>query len=317
VSFCFRIRFELAPRVRIQCEETSILLTTTGASEQVRLLSTEEGAAIKTVTGLVVRGQTYDSADDASDAAARWRGVLQKALARLHVQANFGDRTGSRGFWFRPALKMMEEATGQRVLNDVLGTMVFECEPAPVFVSTPGASVHVGVQVDRFNKAIAAANNLGAVISHRDQLAYDLFSAAAWETSADARLVTLLMAIETLIEPQPRPEAVRAHVDRLIADTRIAGLPEPETTSIVGSLSWLREESIGQAGRRLADRLGDRMYMERTPRRFFTDCYALRSALVHGTYPRPSREEVEQHAGPLSLFVRDLLSLELLTAIPE
>ena len=47
VSFCFRIRFVLGPRVRITSEATSLLLTAPGSDEQVTLQPTEEGAAGK------------------------------------------------------------------------------------------------------------------------------------------------------------------------------------------------------------------------------------------------------------------------------
>jgi hypothetical protein len=283
----------------------------------VTLQPTEEGATLGAVTELVLRGQAYHSADEAAQAAARWRGLIQKAFARLNVPANFGDRAAGGGFFFRPALQMLEEQAGQPVFNDVHGTIVFECDPAPLFARLGGASYHKGVNVGRLQAAITTATKLGAVMSDREQLAYDLYSAAAAEASADARLVMLMMAVETLIEQEPRSETARALVDRLIAETRAAALPSSENESIVGVLDWLHRESIGQAGRRLAARLGDRRYVDRSPSRFFTECYELRSALVHGRYPRPIRAEVEQHAGPLELFVRDLLSLELIDAMPE
>lgn len=102
----------------------------------------------------------------------------------------------------------------------------------------------------------------------------------------------LMMAVETLIEPAPRPDAVRAHVERVIALTKQADLPEVEKDSVVGSLRWLLNETICQAGRRLAESLKGRAYMEQTPAKFFTSCYELRSRLVHGYYPRPAFEEV-------------------------
>jgi hypothetical protein len=71
----------------------------------------------------------------------------------------------------------------------------------------------------------------------------------------------LMMAVETLIEPARRSDAVRAHVEQLIALTKEADLPNAEKDSVVGSLNWLFDESISQAGRRLAARLGSRNYM--------------------------------------------------------
>jgi hypothetical protein len=105
-----------------------------------------------------------------------------------------------------------------------------------------------------------------------------------------------------------------AHLGRLIADTRGADLGADEIASLVGSLSALAErESVGRVGRRLADTLGTTEYIEgESPRVFFMRCYELRSALVHGHYPRPDRGQVGSRVAPLESFVGDLLGAALL-----
>lgn len=148
-------------------------------------------------------------------------------------------------------------------------------------------------------------------MSGQEQLAYDLYAASFSESSPDAKFVTLMMAVETLINPSPRRDEARAHVNALIAATQKSGLRKPEIDSMLGSLRWLRNESITQAGKKLASQLGDRSYMEATAPKFFTKCYSLRSALLHGHEPRPSRDDVGAYAASLSHFVADLLSLEI------
>ena len=97
-----------------------------------------------------------------------------------------------------------------------------------------------------------------------------------------------MMAIETLISTNPRSEHVKVLIDHLITDTSNSDLPQNEKDSIKGSLSWLNNESIGQAGSRLAECLGDKIYFkEYSPRKFFTYCYGIRSNLVHGNDDRP------------------------------
>jgi hypothetical protein len=314
MSFSFRIRFQLGDRVMINSADTHVPLTPPGSGEIIELRSPDEDVALRDARELVLRGGPYDSEAIAKDAARRWRGLLQKAFARVNLGADFGDRA-PKGYFMKAGLAMLEAQTGRRVLNDVHGTSVFESEPQPLFART-GATAMKGVQVERLMNALAVAVELGAVMSDREQLAYDLYSASFSESSADARLALLMMALEILIEPQPRADAVRAHVDRLIAETRESGLPGSEVESIIGSLRWLRNESIGQAGRRLASRVGEREYMDEPPKRFFTNCYALRSRRFHGHDPHPSREEVDQRAVSLELLVRDLLSLELLDRVP-
>jgi hypothetical protein len=81
---------------------------------------------------------------------------------------------------------------------------------------------------------------------------------------------------------------------------------EPDARGGYSQVALLRVHR--QAGRRLAESLGDRRYAEEEPRRFFTRCYDLRSKLVPGYHPRPERGEVDALAATLESFVSDLLA---------
>lgn len=48
--------------------------------------------------------------------------------------------------------------------------------------------------------------------------------------------------------------------------------------------------------------------------KFFTHCYKLRSDLVHGKFPPPSRDTIDRAAENLESFVSDLLIPEFLYA---
>jgi hypothetical protein len=179
---------------------------------------------------------------------------------------------------------MAEESSGRRALNDVHGVMVFECEPSPIFV-TVSAKAKVGKPVERFLALLNAAADSDLTMSDKDELAFDLYSAVA------------------------------AHLAQLVATTRNADdIPQNERDALVGSLRGLQQESVGQAGRRLARSLGEREYMGESPPTFFARCYELRSALVHGHYPRPEPGEVGTRAANLEGFVGDLLGGPLLDA---
>ena len=47
-------------------------------------------------------------------------------------------------------------------------------------------------------------------------LSFDLYSAPGFQSSTDARLIMLVMAVETLLDLKPRPESSRAHVEHLM-----------------------------------------------------------------------------------------------------
>lgn len=316
MTWCARIRFRLPLRVQINCPDRELPLPA-DSREDVRLIAAEPEKTIQDARNIALLCKGYATEQDAQAAGARWRTTLQKAFARTNVPADFGDRAAIEVVT-RAGIEMLEAQHGVRVLNDVHGVMVFECEPWPRFAKVETNFV-VGRLSDKVVTAIEAAATLNPASDERESVAFDLFSAsfAVSEGSSDARFAMLMMALETLLEAKPRSPESLAHVDRLIAETKSAAIEEGEKASMLGSLQYLRQESIGQSGRRLAAGLGTRTYLELAPEAFFSRCYTLRSRLVHGHHPRPSRAEVERYVGALEQFVRDVLSRELLDIVPD
>lgn len=117
------------------------------------------------------------------------------------------------------------------------------------------------------------------------------------------------MTVEALLDPLPRSLEAQTHVDTLIELTRKSAISKEEKESMLGSLRWLRCESINQAGKRMVTmRLGSQTYGERSAPSFFTFFYQMRSNLVHGNLPFPTLEEVGNVTGTLEVFVADLLT---------
>lgn len=98
---------------------------------------------------------------------------------------------------------------------------------------------------------------------------------------------------------------------------RASGLEKSAIHSMISTLGWLKYESNSQAGRGLAASLEERLYAGDRPVAFFTKCYELRSALVHGTYPCPSRDEVDGRAATLQHFVGHLICGPLLEGVAD
>ncbi len=229
----------------------------------------------------------------------------------LAIGADFGQRT-PKGFYTDRGLVMLEQQVGQRVLNSVHGLMVFKTEPKPRF-ALMNASPLRGVNPGAFQSAFSAAVAAKPVISEREAVAFSLFNASFFRQSADSRFLLLMMATEALLDLRPRSDVTRAHVESLIAQTNAAALPADELASLIGSLKWLANESISQAGRSLSNtRLGERKYMGKSASKFFTCCYGLRSALVHGSIPYPTFDEVANTVGELEVYVSDLLTVPFL-----
>jgi hypothetical protein len=245
---------------------------------------------------------------------------MMRTLACLGMGADFGLRRSSGGAVFTSeglswAREMFGLSADQRILDDVHGLMVFETAPPPRFVS--GASDVTLIQATpggRFERVFKWAISHPYTLSEKERLSLELYNASFFEWSQQARFLLLIMAVEALLDLAPRSENARVHVEHLIGLTEAStDLTSDEKQSLLGSLKWLLDESIGQAGRKLArERLGTRQYMGQSAAKFFTHCYKMRSALVHGNIPAPTQREIQRTAPELELFVSHLLAGPLL-----
>lgn len=306
--YSFRIRFHISKRTPLNIDAERHDLPAVEGAQNVRLVSVDGETPIVDSRMLAIVSEGYPAEDHARAAGILYRSILVRAFARLRVAADFGDRA-PRSMFYGAYLRELEEKAERPVLDDIHGLMVFPSEPQPILIRAEGLGVALRTDAQRFSEVVTHAVESNQTASHQEALAYDLFSASFFETSADARFLLLMIAVETLLDPRPRSGQAQQHVDTLIEMTRAAtSLSLNERQSICGSLSWLKKESISQAGRQLAKTLGNRRYNQMKPAAFFTWAYSIRSALVHGQQPLPSRQEVGSAAANVEVFVSDILA---------
>lgn len=151
-------------------------------------------------------------------------------------------------------------------------------------------------------------------ITNRERVSMELFNASFFQRTADARFILLMSGLEALIEQGPRSDTVAKHVQMLMAKTENAiDLSPQEKSALKGGIGQLKRESIRQAGKKLVhEKLSSKTYSNHPPSEFFGNCYTLRSRLVHGDHPLPTREEVDGAAAQLEVMISDLLSYDLL-----
>lgn len=251
-------------------------------------------------TDLVVRGEGYATEDEAAREGERWRDVISRAFARVHLAGDFGDRKPF-GNLTKAGEAWHSEKRGYPVLGDRPGVMVFKDQLGLRLLASNIEGCKRPPE-ERNRLVLTQAAGLHDPLEGPERLAFDLYSGSFFQPSADSRLLMLTMAVETLLKLQPRSDAARAHVTAMIEATEAnADLTQPERHSLRGSLTWLQNESIGQAGRRLARTLEPRTYGGQDPAAFFTRCYEMRSALTHGHVPRPDRGDVDILAASLDI----------------
>jgi len=313
-DFSFRIRFNRSPQDTINIEDSTWETKYRGLTLTLR--TAQKNSPIKDAKTLVLRSCGWQTADQAQEAGNSCFHAIMRTLACLRIGADYGLRAPA-SFITDAGLRMLNEDSGHSVLRDIHGLMVFETTPSPRFVALGHPSIIRGTPRDRFERAFDAALAEPQPLSAKELISIQLFNAAFFQASPDSRFLLLIMAAEALMEFPPRSiEAVKM-VDSFIAGVQQNGaLSESERASMIGSLRWLRLESINQAGRRLAaERLPGRIYNNEPAPSFFSKCYDIRSRLVHAQDPLPSRADVGTAAAHMETFVSDLLAGHLLNKI--
>jgi hypothetical protein len=311
-DYSFRIRVDRAPADTIGCLQHELSLEAPGDAVQISLQSKAPDCSLQDAKQFLLIGSGYSDENEAQRAGRFYERVLMIALTASRVGVDFGRRA-AKGIFSSHGLKMLEEQYGGVVLNDVHGLTTYCTKPKPRFAHFKGEMLR-SASADAFGKAFRAAAISNLTVSEKECLAFDLFNASFFQTTADSRLLLLVMAIEALIEPKLRSSEAQTHVKSLLEATKRAAISAEERASMLGAMQWLKTESINQAGRRLvSERLGSRVYDGRSAADFYSHIYSMRSNLVHGSHPYPTYEAVGAAAGQIEVFVSELLTSPFVT----
>ena len=268
---------------------------------------------------MVLKASGWPSQEAAGLAGNLYSDVLARTLIRLRVGADFGSRA-ARSWFTEDGLRLLQGSSGRIVLNDVHGLMIYESSGNPllVFTSMQGDLLRK-VQAEHFNEVLNHALDNCRELSEHERVSMELFNASFFQKSEDARFLLLMGGLEALIEVGNRSENETGHIQTLIAITeRASGLSQLEKNALKGALGQLQKESISNAGRRLVtEKLESRTYLQLPPSEFFSHCYRLRSRLIHGDSPLPTRDEISLAAAQLEVMLSDLLSTDLLCVGPQ
>jgi len=333
MTWTFRNRIELRPGSRLQHGEPEWIIDDSEPGKQVKVIgrrpkdipvlqALQEGieaasgvpllAPINEAPRLILTGTGYACEADAMAAGEMWRGRLMRAFAMLNIGADFGGTDGPGGGATPYGLAMM--GRGRKVLNDPPKLWAYEADDEkPLFiVANPIVDWRISSPHERLEDALTSVVATGGLDRMR-QVSYSLY-AGSFGLAPEPRFVMLMMAFESLLMPKPRSAQTQTHVRSMMEATQASGLSGREVQSICGSLNWLLNQSISQAGRELAGSLGPRKYLNgEKPDKFFTKCYEVRSRLLHGKHPLPAPGELGHLAAPLERLVADLVA----HAIPE
>jgi len=280
----FRLRFKIAESYRVKCDLESVQLIGSSKPERIRLVSGEKGSPINEGIDLAIIGGPYSSDNKASIAAFKSKRALLHWALISRTGIYFGDGKHRSGLT-KAGLEWANEKYGCHIPNDMLGIDIYEHSEIIRFASIkvkPTVDRAISHLVDTFKNEYYSDRDSIEKPTDKLTLASEIYSSSFFDTFPRSRFVTLITAIEALIEEPSHSEDIQRLVDEWIkvAQTRI--LDSDTRNSIVGRLRDLNRQSIGQSGAELVDRLLSGHTFDNKPAvDFFKYCYDKRSQILH------------------------------------
>lgn len=206
-DFDFRLRFHLPNSGRIGFDGEELLILQESDGKRLRLRSGSRGTPIKEHSQAAIIGGVYPCAEEARDAAERVKRALLIWAVKQRIGIDLGDGR-QRSVITDAGIAMFESMLGHPVRNDLHGIDVYEHREDLMFVGMH-AQATLGKSPPAFVEQIAAVFQDPVTLTEKQVLAAELYCASFFDVSFRSRLITLVTAVEALLEPSPGPKTLR------------------------------------------------------------------------------------------------------------
>jgi len=312
-TFRFRLRFNFPESYRIASGATELLLLTDGDIE-LKLKSGLPDSPLEKASRAAIIGGPFTSADQAHEVGEQAKRSVLFWAVEQRVGVDFGDGK-QRSHLTADGMRAFEEQYGRPIRLDRHGIDVYETRDNLGFLNI---GFEAGIQknpqafVDTFQREFPAKRH----ITEKQMLASEIYASSFFDVSQRSRFITLVTAVEALLDSSKRDEDVQTLVDEFVHLTKESGIDCSIRKSICGSLNWIRYESIGRTGRTLVNQLlPGQAYAGMPASQFFAKAYSLRSTIVHTGAPEDGVDMLEM-ANAMEEFVARLV-LASLGSTPE
>ncbi len=198
-GYSFRIRFNRSPTDALNIDSAKWERPLPEKGITLILSAHEPEYTIKKSHTLVFKSDGWPTEKDAENASEKYINALMLTLVKLRVGADYGNR-GPKSIFTSEGLDWVSGASGQRILNDNHGLMLYETEPHPLFASM-NVSGERGVPKENFEKVFNQAINSSRDFTEREKVSLELFNGSFFQKSVDTRFLLLVMAVEALLNP--------------------------------------------------------------------------------------------------------------------
>ncbi|MDH3920679.1 MAG: hypothetical protein OEU25_21155, partial [Rhodospirillales bacterium] len=170
-TFGFRFRFNRCAHITVNIDLPELVLAQPSANQAIILSSTDRRTPIQDALTLVLKSDGWPSKEAALENGHRFSNALKRAYAKLRLGANYGE-FGPKAVITKSGEVFLEEQSGERILNDIHGLMVYQSLPEPRFGKTSVKPV-VGKPETALVKAFESAVNVGKVFDEHEKMAFE------------------------------------------------------------------------------------------------------------------------------------------------
>jgi hypothetical protein len=302
----FRLRFNFSGVYHINSEADKIKLLDLSPGEHITLVSGSSGAPISKQNKVAVIGKSFTSKSQAKAAAEKCKRALLYWAIEQRVGVDFGGGK-QRSHITEAGLKHFEKQLGCPVRQDIHGIDIYEHIEKLKFVDfdvKPKVGKNPKKLIDTFKSEYMKSRHF----TEKQLLASEIYASSFFDVSARSRFITLVTAVEALLEQPRRSDDVEALVEEFKDKVRQSTVDENTKASIIAGLDDLKKQSIGQAGRALSRRLlPDELFDKESSDAFFTSCYNWRSQILHAGKIADEAVDMWHLANVMEEFVNKLL----------
>jgi hypothetical protein len=306
MTFSFHVPLWLPDDQRIICEQKELLFS---SENGIRVLVRADGAEeIGSSERLSLRGDGYSTQAAAATEGSRWLAWLSLGFLDLLIGVDLRP-FGPRSHMSEYLLNHLRNADPHHQhFGEHSGVLAFPTDPPVIFYGLEAKGV-AGKRGEDLLERTLLARDRGASTAGGLELALNLYGSAMFLPSDESRFIALMSAVESLIVQPKRPDVAINLIGHFIAEVADSELGPDDKSRLSSALGGLKRESIGAAGRQLAARLENKLYLDQLAPDFWTYAYGLRSATSHGRATGQLMADMRAASPQLQWFFRDLVLL--------
>jgi len=297
MKFAYRIRFHFCKDNRISSDRVSEEFAING---QPFRLESANGNSLKESDAVVLSSRGFDTESEALVHGEKIKKCLSLCGAMLRHGIDVGKEK-TLSWASRPLIEIFEEQ-GAQLINDVHGLTVYSDDIETKLITGFPLRITVSSQPEQFVSALETAYNLSPELGEKEKIAFDLYNSSFFETSKNARFLTLISVVETLSEPDQEKQDVIELIDELITHLKESALDKTEKMIVASRLGSLKRKSISASARQLIQK-----YLNKEEAGIYGNFYTIRSGLLHDGNLRCKENEFREKLSQLNDMVSRLL----------